>query len=1098
MKARATLMTFLALCLAQQATAESNGTVVAQNATAAQADFTKIDPTFEFLRQTLKIFGPEAPIFKGGLPEGTDLSGTGALLDFLRPLSAREIERFSQLVKFHNGTKGEPISMGTVYSAFVPWTSLAALAEEPLLRRAEATWHPETPRPLEKTVPASHASGLFWRPDTGVDGTGMLVTVIDSGVDVLHPHLFHADGGSYAWLSPKDNSASNKQNSSSNEQRFSIGLSGIDIDNNQTLDSREILKVLKGTTLHPNGQLGEQVMPEEGNKQFNPATDWLYLDLNGDSRRNAGVGDGYSEGDLAYGEPIFVVDDVNQNGIVDQNERLIRLGSSKIQSVIYSDGTRYDRGRPGAHGLIYAAQDPRAENAAHGTAISSIIVGGQPGYHSRIGMAPGADILMLVNEEGKSYSGSDEFKCLATAQEEGSRIVLHEWNIASGVPVDGSTNIEKAIDESHSNGVIHIAPAGNIGNSHKQRFLELPSYQDSNANQSFNLDFDVSNKREGAPYHAALLEFMWQGSDNPLFSISLPKNERDCLGLINQAGVTCEAGRWMLNLHQGYINYFELATGNYAAATLETTDRGLNYLTIYLVSDSEEGLREGTWNASMSNLITEDNKTKTWLSARISDLSSGSHYGIGWLTQEQNGTLVVPATADSTFTVTAFAGQHDELGNGLDGTTVGSLRNYSSKGPRVDGVPSVSISAPDDPFAALAATPETLAAGYGRSWFDSSRGTSAASAFVAGAFALVMEKHPNWAANRLENFLCSGSTASTADDHARLGCGKLNVQEALYPGERTNNQPEALLAVHNLGRSVSFDANASYDLDGNTLWFRFDIDNDGEWDSNWQLSASMNIPWNDILENEKFKGVLDGKEFVARVEVRDDRGGHAGRIRKYTFTDLLAKCHLQKCRENYCASQVVQGCFDGASNAEKIENCLFTCIQIPDPPISSANGTTQCETSLDEMRDADKYADTLNCRLNLLTSSAAQSTCSNLLLESAICDDGSDIALPDAGIVDAGVVDAEIVDADTDVELDAAVDAAVDVKPDASSDAAVEIYDAANDAWLVDADLEDICEDAPWLCEEASDCNCRIGSDYAPWPWLLLGLPFLIRRRREH
>src|SRR5690606_11701305 len=130
----------------------------------------------------------------------------------------------------------------------------------------------------------------------------------------------------------------------------------VDLNDNGVVDRNEILRVLDGAFIKDFDDAAIQNL--DGILQTR--ADWLYADLNRDRERNVGRSAGFDEQTPAYGEPIFVVDDVNGNGRLDPGEKLVRLKTSKIRKFVDSD-TSYQRGL----NLIDAIEAPSLEFAHH-------------------------------------------------------------------------------------------------------------------------------------------------------------------------------------------------------------------------------------------------------------------------------------------------------------------------------------------------------------------------------------------------------------------------------------------------------------------------------------------------------------------------------------------------------------------------------------------------------------------------------------------------------------------------------------------------------------------------------------------------------------
>ncbi|HQB45681.1 MAG TPA: hypothetical protein PLV85_18855, partial [Polyangiaceae bacterium] len=148
-------------------------------------------------------------------------------------------------------------------------------------------------------------------------GKGMLVADLDSNADVFHPQFFHADAGWFDWIDVNANGV------------FEPGIDAIDLNGDGIVGASETASWLKARTLSLHW--GDEVPARDD--VFDPAIDWVYFDENGNQQRDYGVDQGFDDSTPAFGEPIFVPDDVNRNGKIDVGERFVRLGTSKFKKV---------------------------------------------------------------------------------------------------------------------------------------------------------------------------------------------------------------------------------------------------------------------------------------------------------------------------------------------------------------------------------------------------------------------------------------------------------------------------------------------------------------------------------------------------------------------------------------------------------------------------------------------------------------------------------------------------------------------------------------------------------------------------------------------
>jgi MYXO-CTERM domain-containing protein len=151
---------------------------------------------------------------------------------------------------------------------------------------------------------------------------------------------------------------------------------------------------------------------------------------------------------------------------------------------------------------------------------------------------------------------------------------------------------------------------------------------------------------------------------------------------------------------------------------------------------------------------------------------------------------------------------------------------------------------------------------------------------VAGALALLKGRFPELSGEQLQDLLLSsadkdalvpGLLDPTGDD--AWGAGRLNVYRALYgePPPQGNQPPQAALVVYEQEGQVTLDAADSADPEGELLWYRFDLDYDGVWDTPWSQEAVEVLPFE----------VDPGQTYTARVQVVDGFGASAGALFKW-------------------------------------------------------------------------------------------------------------------------------------------------------------------------------------------------------------------------
>lgn len=799
----------------------------------------RVDPKLRLLERQVQLFGDDAPVFQH--QSAGPVTRLGALLRFNRLLSPTEIRAVENAgIGFHRNSDGSVVRIGRIYRAFVPVGRVAVLAGLSHLVRAESTWAPVILSPLDVTtdeigVTAARAVSSV-NEGVAFTGEGVLVANIDSGIDVLHPHFFKADGGYFDWIDV------------SGTGRFDPGTDAVDLDGDGRFDVNETLRVLDATRVPIDPQLG----PENQDGVLQPRFDWLYADSNGDGVRNAGKELGFFEDDAAYGEPLFVVDDVNRNGRLDLGEKLVRLKTSKIRKVTLGERT-YVRGQD----LIQVADDPEFGDSRHGTGVMSILLGGQLGFHDLIGVAPGAEGIVYQSRQQQSPEASEvldqspQFAALQDAMAEDAALVLHEWTNPFSVPHDGSTVLEQAMDEARDAGIAQINPVGNLNLS--QKHIERPIVPEVAETISFDVQGEFGFGENERPYSVVYLSLYWSGGNTLDVTLTSPSGQAEPL---------------VFDAEPRFVG----TSTDAVAATLETTSRGSThaFVTIWSQEWQTESIEQGTWRVRLDGASLPDR-----IRGRISDAWSGWALGVRWLEATRDlSTAVYPSTADSAFGVAAYAGRFDnEFG---DDSRVGELRNFSGRGPRFDGAALVDLAAPDDPFAAFAATPEFVSSGWGRSWFMPFGGTSGAGPHVAGAYALLREKFPDEGVDALEARLISGANdRRTVPDlgsfpNSGWGHGRLDVYQTLFDDLRPVDLDSNLVVDADArfrDGILTIDASMSRDEQGRALLFRFDVGYTGEWDSLWQEQAVFEYSVDPSAVPE-----------TVRVQIRVGKGEEVGAI----------------------------------------------------------------------------------------------------------------------------------------------------------------------------------------------------------------------------
>ena len=561
------------------------------------------------------------------------------VVELIHPPSSAEIARLEGIgLTFTRGRSGGLLGRNARFAARLAVERAAEVARDPAVKRLGLDGRPfQVPRPLDLTTRMIGADAVHRRRDASgrlITGEGVTVCDVDSGIDVMHPMFFRADGGLSGW---------NDENAN--------GILDPGIDTVEHGGERVVLRALNGIVSRYSGDtvlLGSEL------PQLDLRFDYLYADINGDDVRNVGTKFGFGEDSPSLGEPLYVADDVDDSGSVERGEKLAALGSSKIRAFRVGDEV-YRRGES-------LLQAPWKQEFQHGNGASGVMVGGQLGYGHLVGLAPDADLIVATDPDG-----GREFAMTSFCMDEGARVVLHEYAPWITFHLDGSSDLEQLIDASVEEGVAHVNPAGNLSGSQKQYLRALP------AGSTTRVAIDVPDI--GSAF--MISTFLWREPSRPLsFVVTAPSGSALPLDLAPGAD-----GQFA-----GELDGFDVM------ASVDMSARGTAKLDLYVYpSQVVIPLPIGSWSLDVTDGSPPGGAPLTLIGFVFDEVSGwgkGTHFPehaseqhlIGW-----------PATADRGLAVAAYTG-HD-----FDDGVSGQRAPYSGRGHRIDGERLLWISAPDNP-----------------------------------------------------------------------------------------------------------------------------------------------------------------------------------------------------------------------------------------------------------------------------------------------------------------------------------------------------------------------------------------------------------------
>ncbi|MBI4333776.1 MAG: hypothetical protein HY673_21150 [Chloroflexi bacterium] len=315
--------------------------------------------------------------------EAEKLGGIAVYLRALNKLGPEQLAAIESLgAKLGRGRDGSVSNLGNIYSARISLNKLQQLADLPFIHTLSTPEWPK-PRPALNTSVPDTRGDLLWRMKDNssnyLTGQGVKVANHDTGIDQFHPDF---------W---RNNPADPQQ---APRQWTDRGAAGYNPGEDVVVGYEN-----EGTLNHIN---------TTGNQAFEWKIDFLYIDRGNQGQvgaRDFGEGSGFTESTPSYGEKLFMVEDTNNNGVFDVNDRLIPLWTSKIYASYYRpDWQSVPVRRYRGIDLIRAARDPDG----HGTETTGVMASGAVGKgRTYVGMAPDADYI--VGSWFKNAPGVDLF-----------------------------------------------------------------------------------------------------------------------------------------------------------------------------------------------------------------------------------------------------------------------------------------------------------------------------------------------------------------------------------------------------------------------------------------------------------------------------------------------------------------------------------------------------------------------------------------------------------------------------------------------------------------------------------------------------------------
>lgn len=768
---------------------------------------------------TLPVFAPSRAFEQSGRAP--------LLVHFRRDPSPEELARWEEL----GADVGRKLASGAV-KVTATEEALAAMEHDGVLLRVSVDLAPRfvhQPLDLARSETGVTAGVATYRKQTKkyLGGAGILVGDIDTSCDIYHPAFFKP-GPPVAWVDVDGDGA------------LTVGVDGVDLDHDGTIQPPEVLRQLDGRATMLFGGSNDQY--GTGDAAFNPGWDYLWLDTNGDGRRNVGPEVEGAEALAGLGEPTFAADDVDGDGKLRLPERLVPLAEPKFRAIQHF-GKVYERGKNLATYKPVSAGD----DAGHATAMLGAVAGGQPGISRWLGFAPDAEIVLATSSDFLA-SLTDKLQWLV---DQGADVVNTEFGDFGTSPSDGSTEFEQLVDAVVAQGVVVTSPAGNLGYSKKHAFATIPAVS---AATSYDNGIALED-----PAGEVSMSITWR-EGNVAVGGSITTTDGDVIDLsVDESNGLTAKGR-----------HFSVVHG--------TTPKNAGYLLVVI-----QGALPATGTAiALKTTSAESATASLYMSDDVSSWSGGANFVEG----DVEGCMNSPAFAEGAIAISAYA-LHVGAGFSPYPDKAGALRGFSGRGPDLWGGPGIDLAGPDN---GVSASPDhytsggKVADGVVVHWAESG-GTSGAGASVAGAVAL-MKQATGLEGTKLRDAVVAAARTDAqtkAGTEAMWGKGKLGIGIEPAPGAA----PTATLgapAKAAVGAPVELEAQVADDGDLASVQARWDFGYDGTWDVDWQpgtkastamTAGSLDVKV-EVMDADGWIAAATGRILEGEPEPQGTGGGGAG------------------------------------------------------------------------------------------------------------------------------------------------------------------------------------------------------------------------------
>lgn len=385
----------------------------------------------------------------------------------------------------------------------------------------------------------------------------------------------------------------------------------------------------------------------------------------------------------------------------------------------------------------------------HGTHVSGIAAGngrppqgGQP-QPTFVGVAPEASIVVVANNRGRATGerglgdSADTLDAvqyiLGVAAAQGRPVVINQSQGDNVGAHDGTSLLERGIANLITGaGRVLVKSAGNEGvrERHAQGTAVL------NSTQAVRFTVPASTRE-------VVIDVWYPGADRI-----------DC-------AIVPPGGAATPTISPPNTTTINLSNGNSAFVDADLDDPGNhdNRTFVRLSRGTQTTVAAGTWTLRLTGTTIADGRWHAWIQR-----NSGSRFLAPFVNPAS--TISIPGTSRGVITVGSYVTRN--------GTPVGRLSDFSSRGPTRDGRQAPTLAAPGEEL--MSTQPPSPPGSFGLN-----AGTSMASPMVAGTVALILQGHPNATAAAVRGCLEQTSRLDSFTGAApgnNWGAGKLDAQAA--------------------------------------------------------------------------------------------------------------------------------------------------------------------------------------------------------------------------------------------------------------------------------------------------------------------------------